>query len=540
MATAIHQYEDKLLDFAYGELPAPEASAVESHVKSCPRCSQALEQIRGVRTHMAALPTLAAPDAGLESLLAYAEQAASRNAAAAKVTSPPWWRRMIAPAAGVLALSLVVVVAVQTNKEGLDLSREAAFKELKKSEEKVAEKAAPAPEPVVAAAPPQLDEAKKEDVWSPEANKQQLAKNNEGYEQQMGATRSREDNRQMAQQKDLGDVLKQSKTRRDQDFGNARGGYVAEREAEKKSKKPAPAANDKLAAATASPNENDNYGLSSAPQVKAEAKAPPAPPQAQPAAAPPPKQVAAKEAPAPAPEKAKAGADRESRAEEESMKGEKTVAEKPAEAKPSKPSLSFGLGTAGPSGSSGGGYTGNGSGSSYGGATKAPSAVGPRKSADTSDDDLAGRGASSIADSKRMKDDVQSDQAALEHDARPHLDAARAAANQNNYQEEVNQLMYVLKTGVKGAYRAEALSRLCSTLAELGNEGQADKYCDALLTEFPNSAAARVVAQRRSNVQNAPKPTAKKAAPPTNYDEAAEPAKAKKAVDQAAPSTTSY
>src|SRR6185369_6013901 len=96
MATAIHQYEDKLLDFAYGELPPPEASAVESHVKSCPRCTQALEQIRGVRTTMSALPQEPAPSAGLESLLAYAEQAAKRSAAVPRAVAP-WWKRMVAP-----------------------------------------------------------------------------------------------------------------------------------------------------------------------------------------------------------------------------------------------------------------------------------------------------------------------------------------------------------------------------------------------------------------------------------------------------------
>src|SRR6187401_2433141 len=99
MATAIHQYEDKLLDFAYGELPVPEASAVESHLKSCARCTQALDQIRGVRTSMSALPQVPAPQSGLESLFAYAEQAAARNASLPR-PGLPWWRRVIAPLAG--------------------------------------------------------------------------------------------------------------------------------------------------------------------------------------------------------------------------------------------------------------------------------------------------------------------------------------------------------------------------------------------------------------------------------------------------------
>src|SRR4051794_36947082 len=121
MATAIHQYEDKLLDFAYGELPAPEASAVESHLKSCTRCTQALDQIRGVRATMSTLPQEPAPEAGLESLLAYAEQAARRHASAPGAR--PWWRRAVAPLAGALALMLVGVVAWKTQEDGLDIAR---------------------------------------------------------------------------------------------------------------------------------------------------------------------------------------------------------------------------------------------------------------------------------------------------------------------------------------------------------------------------------------------------------------------------------
>ena len=39
----LHAHEDRLLDFAYGELPAPEARAVESHLEGCTRCTELLD-----------------------------------------------------------------------------------------------------------------------------------------------------------------------------------------------------------------------------------------------------------------------------------------------------------------------------------------------------------------------------------------------------------------------------------------------------------------------------------------------------------------
>ncbi|MFP2933239.1 anti-sigma factor family protein, partial [Pyxidicoccus sp. 3LG] len=69
----LHAHEDRLLDFAYGELPVSEARVVEAHLQGCARCTQALHDIRGVRVTMSQLsPMEPAPDAGLESLLAYA------------------------------------------------------------------------------------------------------------------------------------------------------------------------------------------------------------------------------------------------------------------------------------------------------------------------------------------------------------------------------------------------------------------------------------------------------------------------------------
>jgi hypothetical protein len=120
----LHAHEDRLLDFVYGELPPLEARAVESHVEGCARCSELLAGIRGVRTTMAQLPMEPAPEAGLESLLAYAQQAA-RNAAAGPAPKPTWWRRWLMPAMGVAAVTVFAVVTVQVNAK-LDVQGEVA------------------------------------------------------------------------------------------------------------------------------------------------------------------------------------------------------------------------------------------------------------------------------------------------------------------------------------------------------------------------------------------------------------------------------
>lgn len=118
MKTASHQSEDTLLEFAYGELPPHEAEAVDAHVRGCPKCAEALSGIRMVRTTMDQFPMEEAPEAGLDSLLAYAERQATRN----RATAPsPWWRRvarapMIAAVSSVAALAVVGLVAWEANK----------------------------------------------------------------------------------------------------------------------------------------------------------------------------------------------------------------------------------------------------------------------------------------------------------------------------------------------------------------------------------------------------------------------------------------
>lgn len=151
----VHAHEERLLDFAYGELQPTEAQRVEQHVQGCSRCSETLEGIRGVRLTMSRLPLQSAPDTGLDSLMAYAQQAARRSAAGPEPASR-WWRRLMAPALGVAALSVFGIVVHQVNRE-VDLSpslpKEAAQEKVIRREEKGVP-AAPAPAPAAAPASP--------------------------------------------------------------------------------------------------------------------------------------------------------------------------------------------------------------------------------------------------------------------------------------------------------------------------------------------------------------------------------------------------
>ncbi|MCY1002635.1 zf-HC2 domain-containing protein [Myxococcus sp. MISCRS1] len=106
----LHAHEDRLLDFAYGELSTTEAQAVESHLQGCVRCTQALDDIRGVRVTMSQLSEEPAPDAGLESLLAYAQQSA-RRAAAGPEPKPSRWRRWFLPVVGLASVGTLGIVS---------------------------------------------------------------------------------------------------------------------------------------------------------------------------------------------------------------------------------------------------------------------------------------------------------------------------------------------------------------------------------------------------------------------------------------------
>ena len=73
-----HPDDDRLLELAYGEAPASEARVLRQHVDGCARCRKVLEGIAEVRSAFKSVPAEPAPERGLESLLAYGEQAAAR------------------------------------------------------------------------------------------------------------------------------------------------------------------------------------------------------------------------------------------------------------------------------------------------------------------------------------------------------------------------------------------------------------------------------------------------------------------------------
>ncbi len=538
MATAIHQYEDKLLDFAYGELPAPEASAVESHVKSCPRCTQALEQIRGVRTTMASLPQVAPPDAGLESLLAYAEQAARRSTGAPR-PSAPWWRRAVGPVAGAFALALVAVVAWRSQEEGIAPTKEMAALDATRKREAappmVAAAEAPAPQDLEQNAAQQMKTGKV--AGGAQALNDRDAKENKNWDSlskvtnELGATKAAEE-KQQAQQQQMGELLKTAS----KESGTRR------------------AVNQKDVAQL-----DQGYGA-------AEAKKKPADKMVRLEAAPEPKPVARKQAEFDS-VNARGGGGRE---QEQAKADRQAPAEEPAQPQaapppPPKTAVPMGLSSAGP-GSGTGGLGTNAPAAAPAPSKPAPVAIGSLSDGNSAPSLGVGLGTKSGGkpSKKSMRsnavggsedfdqsfgDDVKGKEEVARRDTEQEmkntLEAARAASNSGNLQEEAKLSKLVVDSNVRGSVRAEALSRLCTALEALGNEDAADRYCDLLLREFPNSAAAKQIADRRNRVQRAPAPKAASKPSADEYarEKAAEPSgkspvKAKKADEQ--PAATSY
>lgn len=148
-----HAQEDRLLDFAYGELPVPEARLVEAHLESCARCTQALDDIRGVRATMSQLSVEPAPDAGLESLMAYAQQAA-RRAAAGPEPKPSRWRRWLLPVVGLASVSTFGLLTLQARSPELTRANLSAAKASVAKEELAVAPSADGYAPAVAAPAP--------------------------------------------------------------------------------------------------------------------------------------------------------------------------------------------------------------------------------------------------------------------------------------------------------------------------------------------------------------------------------------------------
>jgi hypothetical protein len=115
----IHPDEDRLLELAYGEMPAAEARTLRKHVDGCTRCRSVLDGIAEVRSAFRSVPAEPAPERGLESLLAYGEQAAAR------ARSRRGGLRIlgILSAAAVLAVALLLVPATRDSMNVVVASR---------------------------------------------------------------------------------------------------------------------------------------------------------------------------------------------------------------------------------------------------------------------------------------------------------------------------------------------------------------------------------------------------------------------------------
>jgi len=116
MNPASHHPEEKLLDYAYDELSAAESKTVEAHVRSCPQCADSLTSMKRVRQTMSQLPIVPAPSKGLDSLRAYAEQAAER--ARARANRSRGWMQWLVPVTGIAALSVVLVISTNVIRMG--------------------------------------------------------------------------------------------------------------------------------------------------------------------------------------------------------------------------------------------------------------------------------------------------------------------------------------------------------------------------------------------------------------------------------------
>lgn len=610
MKTAVHQYEDKLLEFAYGELPANEAAAVDAHVRGCTRCSEALTQIQSVRSTMSALPLAPAPDAGLESLLAYAEQTAKRNREAKK--KDVWWRRYLMPLASAAALMLVGVVAWRASQE---FNPDPAMIALEMQKER---EAAQAPAPSAPAAATPVPDATK--AGAKGENKQEAL--NEGLagaradgvagdesdapveRRKAAAPEPRLDaNLELAkadkaadlpaaEKKKLG-LLAGESGKGGFGLGSAEGGggaagrggldtksvdaLVAGKVASKPTAKAVPQSQAKRESASKQSKDNapadfgmmDDYSNAAQRGATKKAAPKPAPKVAE----------APKEAPVVDTEQSK----------NQRAPGTQSV---------------WGLGTGNTSGfSTGPGASGSAMGGSQGGlaqgdsvadrkeaapeakskkkavapqqpvraeeqvaqampppppaaaqpqaepapapaATSAPSAPKTKGSLSIGSLSSSTRTASPSYGAEEEAVQVAEDSLGADRDAQlrqrqvaaerqKNLEAARSASNRNDRVTEVKYALAVLNAGAQGYEKIEALKRICDAYEAMGEYDRGQPYCDALLSEFPNSAAAQAVAQRRNRMQKAPAPAKRAADRKYEFDDEKAPAEPAKPAEAA-------
>jgi hypothetical protein len=112
-----HPEDDRLLELAYGEMPASEARTLRQHVEGCARCRGVLDGIAEVRSAFRSVPSEPAPERGLESLLAYGAQAAER------ARSRRGGLRILGLLSAAAALAVVWLVLPVSHKEAEGVAR---------------------------------------------------------------------------------------------------------------------------------------------------------------------------------------------------------------------------------------------------------------------------------------------------------------------------------------------------------------------------------------------------------------------------------
>jgi hypothetical protein len=129
----------------------------------------------------------------------------------------------------------------------------------------------------------------------------------------------------------------------------------------------------------------------------------------------------------------------------------------------------------------------------------------------------------------------QSDQLGVNSDAKydarakakavtQYVENARVASSRGDRTTEIRLLAQALQAGATGYEKTEALKRICDAYNALGEPERADPFCDQLVQEFPNTAAAQaVMSERRKAQRTAPAPK-KPAAAERRYSDDASPA----------------
>lgn len=515
MNTGVHQYEDKLLDYAYGELPAHEAAAVDAHVRTCAKCSHALAQIKGVRSVFAPLPMTAAPDAGLESLLAYAEQHARR----AKQEKQAPWRRWVFALASAAGLLVIGVVAVRASKEAPQSASDVIAANEKTARKAAEEGAALAPAAATPAPVQAVEQQERQQVWD-----ERQAKRGGPPADEKPAEPALDLNYADARAEKLGNKLDRERQAKEELAAVQKQAPAKPMAAPKSAE---PAAVDSL------------FGDKGAPQGSAGAR-----------------QSESKRTSAPVGGEASGrfddfgNAGRGVRLEEMKAKAKDAAKAEVSDKEREKSNVDDQLndGTAVAQSMSGsanrpgfGVSTGNALGGTVGElegkksqvaraepetATRGPQAVMPPpppaaqpsspaptqqapsapmkkskagygvmpRSTSSFDEDAPVAATESIATSGDAEASRARDRQ-LSVDAQ--LAQARSSANSGDRRGEVMAALKALQSGASGYSRAEALKRACDGFEALGEYDRAQQFCDALLSEFPGTAAARQVADRR-------------------------------------------